>query len=163
MLANHSFQGLTLTDNDLAEPQEGSFEVLFPDEDEQPQPTCELTSGIERRRAFRLYKSIPAEVEVLDAAGTPQGDEHRWRVRILDISASGFRAFHGRSLSAGDRLQALIHLTEVEPVVVTCHVVWTRGAADLASYEFGCEFDDVSETAWKRLVDFIVFESRQGE
>lgn len=123
--------------------------------------TRDLTSGVERRRTFRLNKVIPAHIERLEAGGKSQ--DAGWRVRILDISAGGFRATHGRKMVQGEVLRVNIFLNQVDPVVVTGHVVWTRSDSTGAGYEFGCEFDDVSESAWRRLVDFIVHEATQME
>lgn len=129
---------------------------VYPDSDH------DLETGAERRRYFRLNKIMPARLEETPGSGEPGAEARTWRVRVIDISAGGFRASCTQSIKHSGRFRARITLGRNETVDLTCHVVWERKTSLGGSVELGCEFDDVPAEDWKKLVDFIVREQHQA-
>jgi c-di-GMP-binding flagellar brake protein YcgR len=118
----------------------------------------DLVTGAERRRYFRLGKIMPGRLEEIDTLGQPIAEGRSWRVRIIDISAGGFRASCTQSLKHEGLFRAQVYLSRTESVEMICHIVWERKTSLGGSVEVGCEFDDVAEADWRRLVEFIVAE-----
>lgn len=114
----------------------------------QEEPAAAPPVAEERRAAFRLNKVLGAEIEHEDM-------KFQARLFVIDISATGFRATNQFELPVAVDLKVRIILQKNEAVECGARIVWSKELPMSGMFQFGFEFQGLSEEDQQKLEKFI--------